>query len=71
MNDRYIVVELEDGRVLDFNKTCTNVNYSDKNYCVFKKDVGDACYTLAVIPHDSIYNIMFYDRRLFEVEKGE
>lgn len=62
MNDRYIVVELEDGRVLDFNKTCNNVNYSDKNYCVFKKDVGDAYYTLAVIPHDSIYNIMFYDR---------
>ena len=62
MNDGHIVVELEDGRVLDFNKTCTNVNYSDKNYCVFKKDVGNAYYTLAVIPHDSIYNIMFYDR---------
>ena len=62
MNDRYIVVELEDGRVLDFNKTCNSVDYANKNYCIFKRKIGDSCFILAMIPHDSIYNIMFYDR---------
>ena len=56
--DGYFVVELAGGTVLDFDKKCTKVDYSDKEYCVFKHiyESGEEC--LAIVPHRNIFTII-------------
>ena len=58
MSDRYIVVELTDGTILDFDKECTLVRYNDEHDCVFRNRER----LFAVIPHGSIFSIRFFDR---------
>ena len=56
--DGYFVVELVGGTVLDFDKKCTNVNYSDKEYCVFKHIDESEEECLAIVPHRNIFTII-------------
>lgn len=54
----YFVVELIGGTVLDFDKKCTNVKYSDNKYCIFTHEDDKELYILALIPHSSIFSII-------------
>lgn len=57
----YFKVKLIDGTLLDFNKKCTNVNYVDDTYTLFREIVNESNNTykvLAIIPHKSIFSIL-------------
>lgn len=55
----YFEVKLTDGRILDFDKGCNNIEYSNDNYTIFKHVIDERAYKiLAIIPHKSIYLIM-------------
>lgn len=62
MNDRYIRVRLISGDILDFDKQCNSVGYSDNKYAVFKHDEEKYYETLALIPHDKISHIEFVEK---------
>lgn len=60
MDDRYFVVELTNGVVVDFNKKCDKVKYADPVYTVFSQLINpttDQYSCLAIIPHSSIFAI--------------
>ena len=56
--DGYFVVELVGGTILDFDKKCTNVDYSDNEYCIFKHEDDSEVEVLAIIPHRNIFTIL-------------
>ena len=65
MSDRYYVVELINGRVLDFNKKCDRVLYNDDNYTIFRQTTNPTNQTyrcLALIPHRSIRMITAHNK---------
>lgn len=58
MNE-YFVVVLKDGRVLDFDKMCDSVDYSNNKYVVIKHSLGPTNYSpLAIIGHEEIAMIL-------------
>ena len=64
MTKRYFVVELTDGRVIDFDKRCNEVEYKDDpNYVKFKhtSNGGSTWISLAFIPHKSIFSIFMME----------
>ena len=58
-NKEYFVVKLKTGTVLDFDKQCSTINYSDEHYAVFSHDFNSTKRkVLAVIPHSIIEMII-------------
>lgn len=54
----YFVVVLKDGRVLDFDKRCDSVNYSE-NYLAIKHTLDSTNYiVLALIRHEEVAMIL-------------
>lgn len=54
----YFQLRLRDGKVMDFNKECNQVSYSDDKVCVFMNNIDDSIpqkfQTLAIVPYDRI-----------------
>ncbi len=58
MNKTYFIAYLKNGRLLDFNKNCTSLNFSKESLCIFQEQVGEKEYeVIAVIPYDSISSV--------------
>lgn len=61
MNEVYFVVELLDGKTLDFDKECNYVNYNDADMCIFQREYTEGIRrykTLAIIPKSRILTIL-------------
>lgn len=59
MDNSYFKVELTDGRLVDFDRQCTKVEYSDR-FAIFMKANNEATNMfdiIAAIPYESIYSI--------------
>lgn len=58
MKVSYFQLRLRNGRVMDFNKECNKVSYSDEKVCVFMNTIDGSVpqrfQTLAVVPYDQI-----------------
>lgn len=54
----YFQSRLRDGKVMDFNKECNKISYSDDKVCIFMNTVNDSIpqklQTLAIVPYDQI-----------------
>lgn len=54
----YFQLRLRDGMVMDFNKECNKISYSDDKVCIFMNTVNDSIpqklQTLAIVPYDQI-----------------
>lgn len=54
----YFQLRLRDGKVMNFNKECNQVSYSDDKVCVFRNTIDDSIsqkfQTLAIVPYDRI-----------------
>lgn len=54
----YFQLRLRDGKVMDFNKECNQVSYSDDKVCIFLNTINDSIpqkfKTLAIVPYDRI-----------------
>lgn len=54
----YFQLRLRDGKVMDFNKECNKISYSDDKVCTFMNTVNDSIpqklQTLAIVPYDQI-----------------
>lgn len=58
MNRTFFVAYLKNGRMLDFNKNCTSLNFSKDALVIFQEEVKEKEYdVIAVIPYDSICSI--------------
>lgn len=58
MNRTFFVAYLKNGRLLDFNKRCTSLNFSKDALVIFQEEVKEKEYdVIAVIPYDSICTI--------------
>lgn len=56
---RYFVVVLKNGQVLDFDKMCDSVNYTDDRYILIKHTPDPMnCILLAIIGHDEIAMVL-------------
>lgn len=42
----YFKVKLTDGTLLDFDKQCTNINYADDTYTLFRELINETNNTL-------------------------
>lgn len=61
----YFVVVLKDGRVLDFDKMCDHIDYSDGKYVVIEHTLGLTNYSpLAIIGHDEIAMILRKEKKI-------
>lgn len=58
MKLNYFQLRLRDGKVMNFNKECNQVSYSDDKVCVFRNTTNDSIpqkfQTLAIVPYDQI-----------------
>lgn len=56
----YLVAVLRDGSVIDFDKQCNRVDYSNDKYVVFRNydEKKHVFYMLAIIPHKNISMIL-------------
>ena len=54
----YFQLRLRDGKVMNFNKECNKVSYSDDKVCIFLDATNDSIpqkfQTLAIVPYDQI-----------------
>lgn len=54
----YFQLRLRDGKVMDFNKECNKISYSDDKVCKFMNATNDSIpqklQTLAIVPYDLI-----------------
>lgn len=54
----YFQVRLRDGKVMDFNKECNQVSYSDDKVCIFLNTIDNSIpqkfKTLAIVPYNQI-----------------
>lgn len=54
----YFQLRLRDGEVMNFNKECNQVSYSDDKVCEFTNTVNNSIpqrsQTLAIVPYDQI-----------------
>lgn len=54
----YFQLRLRDGKVMDFNKECNEVSYSDDKVCIFMNTTNDSIprrsQTLAIVPYNQI-----------------
>lgn len=54
----YFQLRLRDGKVMNFNKECNEVSYSDDKVCIFMNTTSDSIprrsQTLAIVPYDQI-----------------
>lgn len=54
----YFQLRLRDGEVMNFNKECNEVSYSDDKVCIFMNTTNDSIprrsQTLAIVPYDQI-----------------
>lgn len=52
---QYFKVILKNGRVLDFDKKCSNINYKDDRYLVLSRNINKTdTILIAMIRHDEI-----------------
>jgi len=54
----YFQLRLRDGKVMDFNKECNQVSYSDDKVCIFLNTIDNSIpqkfQTLAIVPYNQI-----------------
>lgn len=54
----YFQLRLRDGKVMDFNKECNKISYSDDKVCIFMNTLNDSIpqklQTLTIVPYDQI-----------------
>lgn len=54
----YFQLRLRDGKVMDFNKKCNQVSYSDDKVCIFLNTIDNSIQqkfqTLAIVPYNQI-----------------
>lgn len=54
----YFQLRLRNGKVMNFNKECNQVSYSDDKVCVFLSTIDNSIpqkfQTLAIVPYDRI-----------------
>ena len=54
----YFQLRLRDGKVMDFNKECNQVSYSDGKVCIFLNTIDNSIpqkfQTLAIVPYNQI-----------------
>lgn len=54
----YFQLRLRDDKVMNFNKECNEVSYSDDKVCIFMNTTRDSIprrfQTLAIVPYDQI-----------------
>lgn len=54
----YFQLRLRDGKVMDFNKECNQVSYSDDKVCIFLSTIDNSIpqkfQTLAIVPYNQI-----------------
>lgn len=54
----YFQLRLRDGKVMDFNKDCNQVSYSDDKVCIFLNTIDNSIpqnfQTLAIVPYSQI-----------------
>lgn len=54
----YFQLRLRDGKVMDFNKECNQVSYSDDKVCIFLNTIDNSIpqkfKTLAIVPYNQI-----------------
>lgn len=54
----YFQLRLNNGELMDFNKECNEVDYSDEKVCVFTNTINDPkpkrSQTLAIVPYNQI-----------------
>lgn len=58
-----IRVILKDGKVLDFDGKCTNMDYKSDKFCKFTNENDKAYSLLALIPYENIMYIENYPYR--------
>lgn len=58
MKLNYFQLRLRDGEIMDFNKECNKISYSDDKVCIFMNAANDSIpqrlQTLAIVPYDQI-----------------
>lgn len=54
----YFQLRLRDGKVMNFNKECNQVSYSDDKVCIFRNTIDNSIpqkfQTLAIVPYNQI-----------------
>ncbi len=54
----YFQLRLRDGKVMNFNKECNQVSYSDDKVCIFLNTIDNSIpqkfKTLAIVPYNQI-----------------
>lgn len=54
----YFQLRLRDGKVMNFNKECNQVSYSDDKVCIFMNTIDNSIpqkfQTLAIVPYNQI-----------------
>lgn len=54
----YFQLRLRDGKVMNFNKECNQVSYSDDKVCIFLNTIDNSIpqkfQTLAIVPYNQI-----------------
>lgn len=54
----YFQLRLRNGKVMDFNKECNQVSYSDDKVCIFLNTIDNSIpqnfQPLAIVPYDQI-----------------
>lgn len=54
----YFQLRLRDGKVMNFNKECNKVSYSDDKVCIFLNTIDNSIpqkfKTLAIVPYNQI-----------------
>lgn len=54
----YFQLRLRNGKVMDFNKECNQVSYSDDKVCIFLNTINNSIpqnfQPLAIVPYDQI-----------------
>ena len=54
----YFQLRLRNGKVMDFNKECNQVSYSDDKVCIFLNTINNSIpqkfQTLAIVPYNQI-----------------
>ena len=58
MKLNYFQLRLRDGKVMNFNKECNQVSYSDDKVCIFLNTIDNSIQqkfkTLAIVPYNQI-----------------